>query len=462
MSCRIGLSWILVTAVSGLHWFGPQETISANATANWTPAPTKSAGDSPHRLFKKEGTYPSNLCGWQGPNHQEVYCKSDHYCAWVTDIRVVGCCSEGGSCDRVFTSCTDKRGSSPEGPSVLGVMTCTELCYRNTYPLGYYQFGCGSYSKGQDVVTSHKSSNPDLSLAIVITGGILQDRTVSTTSTAPAPPLGSVVTVLVNTSDDIPTSTARLVSTSTSTMMIAVLEPSKTSSSLIGVRPPAGTTITTLVINSSASESSSAKSSGSADENTDGRMLDGDKKGLSMGVMIGISVAAAVVGIVGIVLLAICLFRRQKQRKKAQRFLSTSTDGSDLPVQQEDPTRGTSDNPTELYQDHPMPSKEVHFFHSGASTSPSSRRDDGHTNSLTPTYELDPTNVAVQQVSPQSAISISTFPSDSPHPRSLTPGPIFPQYSHMYELPTDRTTRLTELDNSEAQQPIMYASYGRV
>ena len=67
MTYKIWHSWLSITVVSGLRWIGPQETVSATATANWTPAPTHLPENAAHELFKKD-LYPANLCGWQvGP-----------------------------------------------------------------------------------------------------------------------------------------------------------------------------------------------------------------------------------------------------------------------------------------------------------------------------------------------------------------------------------------------------------
>lgn len=64
MTCRIGLLWLLISAVSGLRWPGPQETIVATATADWTPVPTNNPGNTIHELFERE-LYPPNFCGVQ-------------------------------------------------------------------------------------------------------------------------------------------------------------------------------------------------------------------------------------------------------------------------------------------------------------------------------------------------------------------------------------------------------------
>ncbi|KAL2072093.1 hypothetical protein VTL71DRAFT_11436 [Oculimacula yallundae] len=461
MSCRIGLSWLLITTVSGLQWFGPQETVSATATADWTPAPTGTAEDSAHKLFNRQalGAYPANLLGWQGPRHGGAYCGDDSYVAYVTDIEVVGCCKSEGSCDAVYTSCIDTKDPPPKGATVLGVMTCSSLCYQNTYQNGYHQYGCGSYSIGEQVVTSYAGSNPQLSVVFVVTAGILEERkedfTINT-ATSESQKTSTIEIELFATSEAISDSSSestRRVTEATSRSLTIVTEDSPSSSLAVGASTTrnGGTTLSAPTTSKSA---------------TSTPVVDGPNvgpKGLSTGAKIAIGVVAAVIAIIAIALLAFCIYRRQKKNKKTKHFLSTSTDGGNPPVAQYDqPIMGTRKNPTELFHDQPIQSKEAQFQHLPASPSPQYGRETGHTNSLAPSYELDPAHTPIQQMSPQSTISSPTFRSNSPHPSSLSPGPTMPQYSHMYELPTGRAVRVTELDGSQASRPGMHASYGGV
>ena len=60
MASSLWLSWLILTAVSALPWSGPRETVSATATADWSPVPTNEV----HELIKRD-LYPVSLCGWQ-------------------------------------------------------------------------------------------------------------------------------------------------------------------------------------------------------------------------------------------------------------------------------------------------------------------------------------------------------------------------------------------------------------
>jgi hypothetical protein len=72
MASSFWLSWLLLTPVSALPWFGPQETFSATATADWSPIPT----NGEHDLFKR-GLYPVDLCGWQVPQDLDYLDKAN-------------------------------------------------------------------------------------------------------------------------------------------------------------------------------------------------------------------------------------------------------------------------------------------------------------------------------------------------------------------------------------------------
>ncbi|KAK0101650.1 hypothetical protein ONS95_006810 [Cadophora gregata] len=441
MTCNILLLLLWTTAVLGLGWIGPYETISATATANWTPAPTKEA----HKLIGR-GVHPANLCGAQGPDYVLAYCGSKSYCAWFTDIKVVGCCSSGGaSCDAVYTSCIDLRDDFPDGETVPGVFTCTNLCYKNSFPDGYYQYGCGSTSIGESVVYRWPGDNPDVSIDFLYTGDAFKENT------------ATAVTIAADTASpeapDIPTTSAKPTSSSkqTPTSQTTKDPPSTTI-------PAGGSTIPATGAGASFLNSPSASSTSIASSNITGAASTGQDGGLSTGAMIAIGVAAGVVAVVAILLLGFCCHRRRKKQTDSNHFLNTPAD--QLVAQYEQPAMGTRTNPTELYQGLPMKKEETQYHVLTTRESSPYARESGQTNSTAPSYELAPSNEPVRQASPQSIMSTGTFPSGSPYPTSTVPTPNMPQYPHMYELPTSRAARIPELDSSEAQGPGVHTSHG--
>ncbi|KAH7370061.1 hypothetical protein BKA65DRAFT_589489 [Rhexocercosporidium sp. MPI-PUGE-AT-0058] len=441
MTCRIVLLLSSIAVVSGLRWTEPQETISATITADWTPAPTTVPEKSAHELFRRY-QYPANLCGAQGPNYVKAYCGDSSYCAWFTDIKVVGCCSKGGSCDAVYTTCIDRRDDLPQGESVPGVFTCSNLCYRNTFPDGYYQYGCASTSIGQSVVYSWPDGNPDVSIAILYTGDAFKDAAIS--------PLTVSVDASSTEAEATPTISVKPLSTSkaVATSLVVSIKSPESPPTATRITPslenPAGSsTIVSTDATASPKTSSMVSSSASGISDANGVQSKDQSKGLSMGAMIAIGVAVGVVAIVGIALLAFCCIRRRKQRKDPQHFLNTSADTDTYQVSQHDqPVMGTRTNPTELYQGLPVKSKEAQYHLVTARESPQYTREGGHKNSVAPSYELNPSCQPVRQASPLSTISSATFPSGSPRPSSMTPTPTMSQHPHMYELPTNRSATI--------------------
>ncbi|KAH6721503.1 hypothetical protein BKA61DRAFT_159710 [Leptodontidium sp. MPI-SDFR-AT-0119] len=502
MLCRIVL-FPLITAVSGLRWVGPQETISATATADWTPAPTKVTENTAHELFGRS-LYPANLCGAQGSYYVKAYCGDKSYCAWFTDIKVVGCCSSGGACDAVYTSCIDQRDDTPQGEYIPGVFTCTNLCYRNTFPNGYYQYGCGSTSIGETVVYSWPGDNPEVSIAILYTGGAFKETTAPTS------------TILIDTStseaeETSTTSTNPLPSSKsvTTSSVESTESPASPTTVTRSPRPPSppseGSTIVTTVAATSRKASSTISSSASETSDAARTEPKGQSKGLSEGAKIAIGVVTAVVGIVIIVSLAYGFFRRYKQRKDSQHFLNTSAGANTCQIPQYDqPVMGTRLNPTELYQHppvqsrgpqyHPVPARESpqdppvqsmgpqyheaparespqdppvqsrgpQYHEVPARESPQHPRESDRPNSAAFSWELHPSYEPVRQVSTQSPVSPATFPTASPQRPSVTLTPPTPQYPHRHELAADGSARIPELDSIWNGDPGWHAPYPRI
>ncbi|KAH7395596.1 hypothetical protein BKA64DRAFT_62381 [Cadophora sp. MPI-SDFR-AT-0126] len=441
MDCKILLLWLCVNTVSGIRWLGPQETISATATANWTPAPTEKS----HKLIGRD-LLPANLCGAQGPDHVLAYCGSKSYCAWFTDIKVVGCCSSGaGSCDALYTSCIDIRDDPPQGPSVPGIFTCTQLCYKNSFPDGYYQYGCGSTSIGESVVYRWPGDNPQVSIDFLYTGGAFKENT-ATRLTIEAD------TASPDVQDNPSTSTKHVTSSKQTPASPTTTNPGSSESPADGSTIPATETAASLP---------TTPSSNTGPSDVAGTETAEQKKGLSLGAMIAIGVVSGVVAIVAIVLLVFCCYRRRKQRKDSQHFLNTPADGgAHLAAQYDQPIMGTRTNPTELYQGLPKKKEDAQYHPLPMRESPQHARESGQTNSVTPSYELAPSYGPFRQASPQSPMSAATFPTGSPHPSTTAPTLNMPQTPQTYELPMNRAVRIPELDSSEARRPVAYDSHG--
>ncbi|KAI1381834.1 hypothetical protein F4677DRAFT_5728 [Hypoxylon crocopeplum] len=107
-------------------------------------------------LLRRQGQ--NTVCGYIGgdPNLPAT-CLAGSHCVLEQDHGVVGCCPDGGTCSTgIFTGCVDWN-SEPQTEINPYVYTCqgSDVCYRNEFAGGYFQFGCGTASSlGNTVETS--------------------------------------------------------------------------------------------------------------------------------------------------------------------------------------------------------------------------------------------------------------------------------------------------------------------
>ncbi|OTB06288.1 hypothetical protein M426DRAFT_114981 [Hypoxylon sp. CI-4A] len=91
----------------------------------------------------------NTVCGFIGgdPNLPAT-CSAGSHCVLEQGHGVVGCCPDGGTCSTgIFTGCVD-RNSAAQTEINPYIYTCqgSDVCYRNAFAGGYYQFGCGTAS----------------------------------------------------------------------------------------------------------------------------------------------------------------------------------------------------------------------------------------------------------------------------------------------------------------------------
>ncbi|KJZ79179.1 hypothetical protein HIM_01330 [Hirsutella minnesotensis 3608] len=107
---------------------------------------------------------PNTVCGYIGGDPAlPATCMKGSHCAADAEHGIMGCCPDGHPCTRgIFTGCVDKNS----GPQTLRdpyVFTCGggDVCYRNTYDGGLYQFGCGARSRlATSVATTAPGRDP--------------------------------------------------------------------------------------------------------------------------------------------------------------------------------------------------------------------------------------------------------------------------------------------------------------
>ncbi|KAL1872034.1 hypothetical protein VTK73DRAFT_1702 [Phialemonium thermophilum] len=116
-----------------------------------TPAPS-----SPLELRHRRAHIPpiarnfNTICGYIGGDPElPATCSPGSHCVLDEAHGAVGCCPDDESpCTTgVFTGCVDAN-SPPQTAADPYVFTCTggEVCYRNVFAGGFFQFGCGTAS----------------------------------------------------------------------------------------------------------------------------------------------------------------------------------------------------------------------------------------------------------------------------------------------------------------------------
>ncbi|KAK5987977.1 hypothetical protein PT974_12113 [Cladobotryum mycophilum] len=114
-----------------------------------TPAPI-----SPFELGRREF---NTVCGYIGGDPAfPATCLAGSHCAVDLHHQAIGCCPDGGPCTKgIFTGCVDYNNHTQ---TVLDpyVYTCTgaEVCYKNKFDGGYYQYGCGTASQLATIVAT--------------------------------------------------------------------------------------------------------------------------------------------------------------------------------------------------------------------------------------------------------------------------------------------------------------------
>jgi hypothetical protein len=131
------------------------------------PAPT----NPPLSPFDLQRRQENTICGFIGGNSDlPATCSLGSHCVLDPANSVVGCCPNGGTCTTgVYTGCVD-RNSNPQTEINPYVFTCqgADVCFKNNFDGGYFQFGCGTASElGTTVQTSADGASTALSIGTV-------------------------------------------------------------------------------------------------------------------------------------------------------------------------------------------------------------------------------------------------------------------------------------------------------
>ena len=91
----------------------------------------------------------NTVCGYIGGNADlPATCLAGSHCVVDAEHKAVGCCPDEGDCTKgIFTGCVDENNP---GRGVIDphIFTCGvgDVCYKNTFEGGFFQYGCGSAS----------------------------------------------------------------------------------------------------------------------------------------------------------------------------------------------------------------------------------------------------------------------------------------------------------------------------
>ncbi|KAG5916689.1 hypothetical protein E4U42_007553 [Claviceps africana] len=91
----------------------------------------------------------NTVCGYIGGNPDlPATCLSGSHCAVDVEHGAIGCCPDEGSCKGgIFTGCVDQN-SGPQTVADPYIFTCPDrnVCYKNLFEGGHFQYGCGTTS----------------------------------------------------------------------------------------------------------------------------------------------------------------------------------------------------------------------------------------------------------------------------------------------------------------------------
>ncbi|KAI0404152.1 hypothetical protein F4802DRAFT_615953 [Xylaria palmicola] len=226
------------------------------------PMPT---GEPPYH-FGHPPRQENTICGYLGGNPDlPATCSLGSHCVLDPANSVVGCCPNGGACTTgVFTGCVD-RHNEPQTEINPYVFTCqgNDVCFKNNFAGGYFQYGCGTASElGTTVQTSANGATTALSIETVdvsLTG--------SPTSLTIPTTIGSSVSTETSSSDQISSLTT---SESLSSMVSqsSITTDSSVSSSSILSTPPTSSNSATSTTSSRTSRTSRSSSRTSSHSTT--------------------------------------------------------------------------------------------------------------------------------------------------------------------------------------------------
>ncbi|KAK1849775.1 hypothetical protein CCHR01_07593 [Colletotrichum chrysophilum] len=121
-------------------------------------------------LGRRQDSSTNTVCGYIGGDPGfAATCSAGSHCAMDASVSAVGCCPNGVACTTgVYTSCVDQNSPTPSAYDPY-VYTCqgSNVCYKNTYDGGAYQYGCGTSTQGFYVAATASGLSTTVSITHV-------------------------------------------------------------------------------------------------------------------------------------------------------------------------------------------------------------------------------------------------------------------------------------------------------
>ncbi|KAL0930537.1 uncharacterized protein CTRU02_214612 [Colletotrichum truncatum] len=195
---------------------------------NWplaTPMPWLGA------LDRRQDSSTNTVCGYiNGDPNLPATCSAGSHCAMDASASAIGCCPNGVACTTgVYTGCVDSN-SATQTVTDPYIFTCqgSNVCFKNTYEGGAYQYGCGSTTQGSTVVPTATGLSTTVSITQV-SGLVTKAETSSSSSSTSS-----------SSSSSASSSSSSSSSTSSSTSSSSVTSSTPTSSAApTSSQPPA-------------------------------------------------------------------------------------------------------------------------------------------------------------------------------------------------------------------------------
>ncbi|KAK1771518.1 hypothetical protein QBC33DRAFT_156072 [Phialemonium atrogriseum] len=285
----------------------------------------------PFQLRRRQ--QPNTICGYIGGNpNLPATCSAGSHCVLDAGHGAVGCCPDDQEpCTTgVFTACVDHNspGRDDEANADAYAFTCSgsDVCYRNEYEGGFFQFGCGSATDLAATVFATATGiteavdPPSLSIEFVNTASGWTGSWKVTSASSPASSTGASSTGASSTDSSTGASSTGASSTDSSTGASSTDSSTDSSSSTSGTSTSSTRTSSPTPTPSSTSPSSTLTPPPPAATATSAPpTVDHGSSSSRTGAIVGGTISG-VAALIALIAAGIYLWRRQQKRLSNRRL----------------------------------------------------------------------------------------------------------------------------------------------